>query len=362
MRIAWLIGLLVALGAGCSDDTTPKDSGLDQGGDVALPDLAALEAGPPGDLLATSPYTVGAVQLSVESANTVTGCGGQPGTCPLVTLVKEAASKGARLVVTPDYAAYVNTSGMAAPEAEPAVGDAPASDSRWAEGTVMHTMAELAVSEKIWLTFYVPTEMPGEPNQFRHSTIALDPQGAVRAVHHKYMLYGDETTKFKPGESLATSFFDGPLGKTGLMSTAEAQCFVVDGSVGGLCTAGASALYKSYLGEKPDVVLFSAWWTGGAGKWDAPNVMKTVATHLGAWLVVGNGTQTPYGHGGGIWRPDGSQLNVDRPTVATVMVDDVPAKGSWTPPDAGAPDAGTDATAPDATASDAAPDATTPDA
>jgi predicted amidohydrolase len=361
MRAAWLVVAMaaIALGLGCSDDSTPADSGVD----LPITTDGGTEGGPPesgitdqytGDILAHNPVRVAAVQIDIDAvAGGLTECENQEPTCALVTLVKQAVGQGALMVVTPDYGAYPGGTGSnASIELEPAVGDTPATDARWLTGSMLRTMAALAAEEQIWLTFTVFTYRAGNTSEWRHTTVAVDPQGVVQAVHNKYMLFGTEVAEFVAGDSLATSFFQSPLGKTGLMSTAEAQCFVKDGNVSGTCTAHASTMYTDYLAEAPDAALFSAWWFGGAEfQWQALNVMSTVASRLGAWLVVGNGTQAPNGNGGGVWRPDGSQHKVEQPTESKVIVTDVPAKGTWTPPDAG-PDAAPDAGTPDTASSD----------
>ena len=77
--------------------------------------------------------------------------------------------------------------------------------------------------------------------------------------------------------------------------------------------------------------------------------------------MVGNGTQQPYGYGGGVWRPDGSAHKTALPTKATVIIADIPA-GTWTPSDAG-PDSSTDGGPTEAGTSDsAAADGPTADA
>ena len=113
----------------------------------------------------------------------------------------------------------------------------------------------------------------------------------------------------------------------GLLATADAQCIVLDGVANGTdCTAAAAQLVTSYKVQKPDVVSFVALWFGGAGKWQAPTVMAKIASWLGAWVVVGNGTVTPNGNAGGIWKPDGTPLKTETPAAPMIIIGEIPLK------------------------------------
>jgi predicted amidohydrolase len=341
--------LVAVLVLGCSDDgtTVDPDSGQPPDGPSAA-DQSAIDAQPP-DAEKKNTLKVAAIQYLRTDYAKITECAKDPdATCPIQTLVKEAASKGAKLVVTPDYTTY-GVKPVALFEPVPAVHDNPATDAKWADTTVLKKMAKLAVAEKITLVFMVATT---DGTDKHHTTVAVDSTGKVLAHHDKYMLFGNEALMFEPGSSLDHSFFDSPIGKVGLMSSAEAQCVVKQGVVSNSCTQHASTMYNDYFkNKKPDVVTFVAEWAGGQKpEWQAPAVMEAIAKE-GVWLIAANGTETPYGNGGGIWKPDGTPLKTEKPTEPTVIVADIPLKAAS--PDMGVADAAAlDAATADSTSAD----------
>lgn len=304
---AILSALLIAvLGPGCDSDSSP-------------PDLA-----------------VAAIQfLSMDYAQ-VGNCGTlDDPTCAISHLVKEAARNGAKLVVTPDYAGYPDLADYMdsiPAEPAPAVGDNPTVDSRWPPDSRLKKMAQLAKDEAITVVaMAITTE--GTPRVAHHTTLAFDPRGEVIARHDRYMLVSAEAALLEPGDTLEHSFFDTSAGTVGLMSSAEAQCVVHKGAVGPECTAGASAIYQEFFGlKKPDVVAFVSLWVGGFGSelWKALNVQKAIALK-NVWVIAANGTITPDGHGGGVWKPDGTELEVVQTETPTIVYATLPAKGAPLP-------------------------------
>jgi predicted amidohydrolase len=333
MRVFGMIGVcLLAVGVGCSDSAKPQP---DVKVDVSVvPDKGPQKESGAKEIKVDVPPTptslkVAAIQFTNDDYTKVAGCASTPGTCAIEKLIKDAAAQQATFVVTPDYATYAGVPTPATKaEAEPAVGDSPATDSKWAAGSVLKTLASLAASQKIWIVFFVATKSGDEPPVTHHTTVAVDPGGVVRGLHHKLQLFGPEATNYTPGSSLATSFFQSPAGKMGLLASADAQCIVLDGVANGTeCTTAAAQLITSYKAVKPDAVSFVALWFGGADpKWQAPNVMAKIASWIGAWVVVGNGTVTPNGNAGGIWKPDGTPLKTENPTAPTIIIAEIPLK------------------------------------
>jgi hypothetical protein len=251
--------------------------------------------------------------------------------CGLSHYIKQAAARGARLVVTPEYAlgGYQKVY-----EPAPRPGDRPATDPRFSGGDtpIIRTLARLADDNDIYLVFNVATaEGTGSAARRYNTSVAIDPAGKVVGRHYKFQLFGSEPKSLTAGASLETSFFETPVGKVGMMICADAQCIVYGmqpshGDNQATCSAHAVDLLKEYFNlHSPRVVAFSALWTVGSGTWGSLNVQQTVARTGGVWLLGANTTKGA-GYGGGIWDDRGQRVQAVQSLVPAILTTEIPLR------------------------------------
>ena len=294
------VSLLCACPSGDDDDLPEADSS------VAVKDSATATT-----------LKVAAIQYTSFDYILVSGCFDD--VCGLSHYVREAAGKGAKLVVTPEY-----FQGKKGTDPAPARGDTPAKDKRWKEGSAIHDLAALADELNITLVFALTTLDGGK----KHNTaLAVDGEGKVLARHHKFQLFGTEVSTYTAGASVEQSFFSTPAGLAGLMICADAQCIVTGLTVTADCTSHSVTLTKAYFARKPRLVLFSSFWSVGPSNatWWSLAVQKKVAKDGKVWLVAANTTKGD-GKGGGIWKPDGTKLATSEAVKPTVVYGDIPLK------------------------------------
>jgi len=314
-RLALTILLAVSL-TGCKSAPAEPDAALPPPEDdlavAPLPDVRPAPDKPDPSVM------VAAVQYASGQFAEVAGCGDD--LCALSALVKDAKQQGAEMAGVPEGSADQTTAELA-----PAIGDAPATDARWKEGSIIKTFAKLALEQKMFLVFNVVTQ---EGSTLYNTNLAVGPDGKVLARHYKIQLFTGEEKYFKPGTTIENSFFESPVGRTGLLICADAQCVVTDMKVTGDCSAASVALLKDFFSaeKKPDTLFFSAHWTvGGAGIWAALNVQKKTATYGPSYLVAANHSdpRNP-GRGGGIYDPSGNALAQDASGKPVVLVARIP--------------------------------------
>lgn len=281
------VSLLLAcvLGSACSDD-----SGQTPPADAAV---AQLDTTPPATAL-----HVAAVQYSEGNHSYVAGC--DDDFCALEHFAREAAGKGAVIIATPEAALDQTSS-----EEAPAVGDTPATDSRWADGSFLKRFSKLSDELGVTLIFNLVTKDGGK---LYNTNIAVDSGGKVVARHFKFQLFGGETGYFDVGTSIEESFFQTKAGLAGLMICADAQCIVTKLNESPDCTKHAIAMIKSYFEKKPKLIFFSSFWTVGTGIWGALAVQKQVSMDGAVWLIAANNTEGP-GKGGAIFEPGGEEVS-----------------------------------------------------
>jgi predicted amidohydrolase len=190
--------------------------------------------------------------------------------CAVEVLVRRAADRGARLVVTPEYALP-----QEAPEAVPQVGAVP---------TTPLLARFAATADEI--DAYVVVQLLTRAGDARHnSQVALDPDGRVAAVHHKVELYGSENERLTPGDGPTT--FDTPFGRVGLLVCADLYA--------------DPALHVALRDAGVDVVAVSERWTvAGAPRWP-----EAFARDWGMAVVSAN-SASGSAAGGGVYGPSGA--------------------------------------------------------
>jgi len=308
LRLCLTLGCLLALS--CSGGDSEKD-----GGPAPRPDKGTPDKSTTPDVRPAGIYRVAAVQYSSGQYGKVDGCTSD--ICALTKLTEQAAGQGAQLVVTPEYATDQGLS-----EPAPKVGDTPGSDGKWKEGSIAKTYAKLADKLDIISVFNLITE--DQAGKLYNTDVAVGPDGKVLARHYKFELFGGESSLLTPGPDIATSFFDTPVGKAGLLICADAQCIVTNLQASPDCSSHAITLLKEYFAKKPKMVVFSAAWTiGGTGIWAAMNVQQKVAKDGNVWFVGANNIAGD-GRGGGIWKPGGEQLKTTQSATPTVVMGDIP--------------------------------------
>ena len=271
-RSRWALALTLLLAA-CPDPGGDADAAAD------LSDLAPARV------------KVAAIQYGSGDHSHVDGCSDDP--CALAHLVDEAAGQGAVLVVTPEYALDQSTA-----EPVPAVG----SDSAGAGSKLVQAFGARARQHGIYLVLSLLTAAGGATH---NTQVALDPDGQVVAVHHKFNLYQNEVTYLTPGTDV--SVFSSPLGKIGLLICADIY--------------GDPTLVKQLMETlQPRTVALSLFWT----KPTPENAYFFFAKAYGVYLVAANTTEAP-GQGGGIYDPDGQPLAHTSAQTPSVVYAELPA-------------------------------------
>jgi predicted amidohydrolase len=227
------------------------------------------------------------------------GCPGDH-VCAIDALVREAAGRGAKLIVAPEYALpQINA------EPEVAVGLRPSSP---VQSPLQTRFSALASELGIYLVIDLETVV-----QSRHynTQVALAPTGKVVARHHKFELFEGERIGLAAGTDTAT--FDTPFGRVGLLICADIygdperhEALVRDGGV--------------------DIIAFSAAWTApGARRWPA-----AFAHDWGVYVVAAN-SATGLGQGGGIFDHSGVRLTptmTEGGPIAIAAIGGAPVSGS----------------------------------
>jgi predicted amidohydrolase len=321
MRVAgsWLLPLSILLVACATDDSDKADGGGGKPPDakVVTPDQKLLP-----DVRPAGIYRVAAIQYASDQFAAVDkSC--KDDVCALSKLVEQAASKGAQLVVAPEYA-----TGQKVTELTPQIGDRISDDQRWADGTITKTFGRLADRLDATVVFNLITQDDPDDSKAKlfNTSVAVDPDGKVVARHFKMELFGGESKDMTAGSSIETSFFDTPVGKAGLLICADAQCIVTNLSPGPSCSSHVPKLLLDYFSnKKPKLVAFSAYWTVGSGIWGSMAVQKKIAKDGTAWVVGANTTEGD-GKGGGIWKPGGEEAATTTDGKFSIQMWDIPLK------------------------------------
>jgi len=280
--------LLLVLCAGCSGSAAEPDAAIL---DAALVDRASEAPRPT--------LTVAAIQYGAGAFSTVAGCSDD--TCALQKLIDEAAQKGAKLVVLPEYAL-----GQKSPATLPALGAHPGTDPSF-KGSYLWGFATQAKARAIHLVVnLITTPQPGGP--LYNTQVALDPGGAVVGLHHKFNLFGNEKQELTAGTEV--SVFDSPLGKVGLMICADIYAEVE-------VQSKLPRKLSEELGAR--VVAVSADWLTSSSL----STFWFYAKGYKVYAVVANTTVSP-GQGGGVWGPSGDSLVETKETAPSVQLAEIP--------------------------------------
>jgi len=209
-------------------------------------------------------------------------------TCEVAALVRDAASRGAQLIVVSESAFETESA-----EALPRQGRLPDPKS----APVLSSMSNLASDLEVYLAVPLHTEdYEGRP---RSSLIAFGPTGRTVGIHHKVELYSTELDEFVPGERIST--FATPWGRVAMMLCSDVYA--------------APALHMALARTGSDIVLLSSMWTvEGSTRWQS-----TFAHDWGVYVVAANGAGGR-GKGSGVYDRDGSPIQSDDSGLDTALV------------------------------------------
>ena len=270
--------------------------------------LLAVGCAPPDDPMAVAGQAlsggkkVAAVQYASgghAAVDSACSSSSLPDACAVGKLVAQAQSKGAVLVVTPEYGL-----GQKYYEPVPTLGENPGTSSSWTDDTLIKGFSKQAAKLAIHIVIDLQTtEGQGKPKY--NTLVAFDSKGKVVGVHHKFELFSSESKNLTPGKGVMV--FDSPVGKVGLLICADMY--------------GDLRLHDKLTRTlKARVVAVSSLWTAPAGHLWQANFAKNWGVY-----VVGSNTVSGDGKGGGIYGPDGKALAEHLTSGAAVVVAEIPA-------------------------------------
>lgn len=128
-------------------------------------------------------------------------------------LIGEAAERGARLVLLPEYFCFMGRRDT----------DKLSISESYGNGPIQNFLAECAKRHDIWLLGGTLPLKSEEPDRIYNSMLVFGPDGKCHARYDKIHLFGfrkgeesyDESISIRPGESRA-QVFDAPAGRVGL--------------------------------------------------------------------------------------------------------------------------------------------------
>ena len=298
------------LGGVISDTNTPKPDTKAKPDKTPIPPDVGIQvdADPPLPDFGTDPIVgkVAAIQYGEgQAAYVASGCvqNPAPNLCAIKTLVVQARSGGASLVVIPEYALFGDQQFI---EPVPSIGSNPGTNANWPDDLFIKIFSKQAKTLQVYLVTNVLTFSGKDPNyQYHNTQVAFDPTGAVVGVHHKFNLFGSEPQTLTAGNDVMV--FDTPLGKVGLLICADIY--------------GSTTLLnklKNTLGAR--VVALSSFWTVS----NPQNWYQDLAANYDLYVIAANTTISP-GHGGGVYAPpSGSVLAQEIKTTPRVIFADIP--------------------------------------
>ena len=227
--------------------------------------------------------------------------------CAIEHLVRRAAARGAKLVVTPEYAFS-----QRAPEPDPKLG--PLSPKIESEAELLARFADLARELSVHLVINLVTK---EGDRRYNTQVVFGPEGRVLGKHHKFELFAAERHTFQRGDDV--SVVDTPFGRVGLLICAD-----IYGD------PHLHAKLTEELGAR--IVAISSWWTVP----DARAWLAAFARDWGVFVVAVNGNDG-LGGGSGVFGPDGAALAVSKGSRPEVLVATIPRPPAPRAGAAGAP-------------------------
>jgi len=283
----------------------PKDSGPPPPPKDSAPPPPPKDSAPPPPPPPPGAITVAAVQYGNNLYSAAPGCSDD--TCAVSYFVTKAAQQGATYVVTPEGA-------LDQPyyESCPQIGVKPHQSSTWTSSMVMHKMAALADQLNITVIFNAYTAIG---SNYYNTFVAVDKNGTVVGLHHKYHLFANEGQTLTAGTN-CVSTFQTPAGKAGLLICADIQCtpYLVWGTSQSSCEPIDFTCMPAYKNAGLHITFWGAMFFTSASSsthWKPKNMQADFAKYSGTYFVAANqihGTNLKY-RGGGIFKPDGSIIS-----------------------------------------------------
>lgn len=260
--------------------------------DISL--VAALLASPGSDsgekqpVVAAIAYTGNAPPDADDDCDMFTDYTLDRETCEVEALVRDAALRGAQILVVSEGAFETESA-----ESLPKKGRRP--DAKTAP--VLERMSNISAELEIYLA--VPLHTVDESGALHSSLVAFGPNGTTAGIHHKVELYSTERDEFEPGGHFGT--FWTPWGRITMMLCSDVYA--------------APELHTTLKKTNSDIVLLSSLWTvEDSRKWQS-----AFAHDWGVYLVAANGAGGQ-SRGSGIYDRDGSPIVSDNSGADTALV------------------------------------------
>lgn len=199
----------------------------------------------------------------------------------VTTAARDAAARGADLLVTPEYTSYFTAD----------IDDDFLAAAQPLDGPFVSGLREVARETGIALVVGV-AEVSDRPDRFRNSLVAVDAAGELRCVYRKVHLYdafgSRESDRIEPGESGQLPVFDLDGVRIGLETCYDLRFPEVTRRLAAPETGAA------------DLVLVPAEWVRGPGKEHHWHTLLTARAIENTIWVLGVGQAPPVGIGGSV--------------------------------------------------------------
>jgi len=211
----------------------------------------------------------------------------------LENYIREAASNGAKLVVTPEF----GTVGY------PDIPELPSEDDNFRtredvapyvetdKGTTAKRFSSLAKELKVYIHVGM-AEVDTKTKNYHNTVLVFDPAGKLAAKYRKSHLYQQEDNYLVPGDKIAT--YQSPVGKVGMIICSDVY---------------GSFPMDNYSRGKVDVLALSTSWAQANTGW---GYFTDGAKWVDAYLLAANQNYYP---DSGVINPDGSGQSHIRQTT-----------------------------------------------
>lgn len=222
----------------------------------------------------------------------------------LAAYIKEAASKGAQIIITSEFGVtgYPDIPELPSEEDNFRNRDDIAPYVETVPGPSSTFFGKLAKQLGVYIQFGM-AEVDSQGKDFFNSAVVVDPQGDVVAVHHKVSLFHQENAYLTPGKGVTT--YDTPVGTIGMLICADVY---------------HSSLLTGYRTKKVDVLALSTSWAQWNTGW---GYFTSAATSVGSYMLAANQHYFP---DSGVIEPSGKVQSHIRQTLDGIAYGYLPLK------------------------------------